>query len=169
MSFTQFIVHGPFAVPPSCKYRYYGYWRIREGAADFWKQEGAQNLRDKKGCYAFGVRAGRGIRLTYVGLTVDQTFGSECFTRHKVREHYNPALRKKKKGTALLYFVVAPKGKTPTSRIPQVETFLIQTCVANGVTVTNQRKRGPMHGASRVSRPKPKAVRLHQRQGFARR
>jgi hypothetical protein len=142
MSFTQFLVHGPIAIPAECKYRYYGYWRIREGASQFWKLEDAAKLRDRKGCYVFGVRAGRGIRITYVGLTIKQTFGTECFTRHKVKNHYNVGLRKRKNGTAVMFFVVAPKGKTPSLRIPQVETFLIQSCVANGVSVTNERKRG---------------------------
>jgi len=144
MSFTQFTVYGPYPIPLSCRYRFHGYWRVREGARSFWADAEAKALQDRKGCYAFGVRTGGGITLTYVGLTVVQTFGKECFTKHKVSEHYNPALRrrKRKKGTPVLYFVVAPRGKTPSLRIPQVESFLIQTCVTNGIEVTNQRKRG---------------------------
>lgn len=141
MSFTQFTVHGPIAIPAECKYRYYGYWRIREGASQFWNLDEAADLKDRKGCYVFGVRAGKGIRISYVGLTV-ANFKQECFTRHKVQSHYNPSLRKRKNGTPIMYFVVAPRGKTPSLRIPQLESFLIQACVANGMKVTNQRKRG---------------------------
>lgn len=71
MSFTQFTVHGPYAVPPSCLYKYYGYWQIVKGAVSFWTDSGAKALEHRKGCYAFGIKAGRSIRLIYVGLTVD--------------------------------------------------------------------------------------------------
>jgi hypothetical protein len=137
MGATQFTVEGPFDVPSSLR----GATKhISAGCNAFWKQHPA--LAPRKGCYAFGIRSGGGIRLTYVGLTTRQSFKGECFARHKVEDHYNPELKLQAHGTPVLFLIVAPQVKTPKRRISELETFLINTCVANGIHLTNKRKRG---------------------------
>lgn len=152
MSFTTFDVHGPYPVP---WHHYYRKRHITERCPEFWTDE-TKRLHSKLGCYAFGIRAGRGIRLTYIGLTTRQTFSKECFTKHKVRAHYDRALKSVKRGTPVLLFLTARNARrTPKNRIAELETFLIQTCLAKGVKLTNIRKRG--HIACGIAGVTPKA------------
>lgn len=139
---TRFTVHGPFRIP------YVGTGNRRHvvrSCPDFWVDQETSVLKNRKGCYAFGIRHGSATRLYYVGLAAKQVFSKECFTHHKVDEHYNPVLKKRPNGTPVLYLVAAPPVKPPVNRIDDLESFLIQTAVANHQPLTNKRKRGRRH------------------------
>jgi hypothetical protein len=76
---AEFEVHGPFEVPV---YQGKNGWIVRteEGVA-FFKTHATYKAR--RGCYLFGMRAGRGVTPTYVGKAT-KTFGQECFTADKL-------------------------------------------------------------------------------------
>ena len=138
MVHTSFEVHGPFSIPTE---QVGVGWKVRTGCPDFWKDPSARKLAGRRGCYVFGMRAAKGIRLSYVGRTTRQTFDKECFTIHKTGEHYNPALNAVEKGTPVLFLIAAPKtkGKPNGRRIADLEDFLIQTATGNGTELTNIR------------------------------
>lgn len=136
---TRFTVYGPIEIPTTGT----GQSRhVVRYCRAFWKDTEAAPLRNRKGCYAFGIKHGESIKLFYVGLAAKQSFEQECFTQHKVQDHYNPALRKRRNGKPVMFLVVAPNVKPPTSRIDDLESFLIQTAVANNAPLSNKRKRG---------------------------
>jgi len=118
---TMFQVKGPFNVPihksSSSKL-------VAEDITLFWSV--ARSLKNKKGCYVFAIRAGKGITPLYVGKTTN-SFEKECFTDHKIK-HYNYALADYSKGTPIMFFVEyqAKQGKVNSSDISDLEDFLIQ-------------------------------------------
>ena len=93
----------------------------------FWKEldEAHPGLSSARGCYVFGIRAGRGILPWYVGKTCKQSFKGECFELHKLR-HYDDAISDKKRGTPLLYLVarMTKSGRFATSAPPNEVRFL---------------------------------------------
>jgi hypothetical protein len=79
----KFTVHGPFRVPKTQSGIIDSSPRARR---EFWQ---AANLDEKLslacGCYVFAIRAGKGMKPWYVGLTHRQSFERECFTPHKYK------------------------------------------------------------------------------------
>ena len=97
----EFTVHGPFKLP-----RQKGLIDRRPRAKRaFWeavdKDEDA--LASACGCYVYVVRAGKGMKPWYVGLTHKQTFRKECLTHHKINI-YNDAIANRK-GNPMLFLL----------------------------------------------------------------
>jgi hypothetical protein len=102
---ATFKVSGPFKIPVNGTYGRY----IETGCPDFWNST-TNYLAKERGCYLFAIRASRGFRPVYVGKTLN-SFQKECFTHHKIADHYTPALANTGKGTPVLFFVVLSKKK----------------------------------------------------------
>jgi len=97
-------------------------------------------LAKAKGCYVFGVRAGKGITPVYVGRAT-KSFGQECFTLHKL-EKYNRGLLDYVKGTPVIFLVVLRirKGATNLKAISELEYYLIQIAFNRNENLLNERR-----------------------------
>jgi len=129
-------VHGPFEIPTVKK----GKKRLisRHLTRDFWdKIEGPSDLRDRKGCYLFAMRAGKGTRPWYVGMTTAR-FRSECFQDHK-RKHFESVLEEYQRATPVMFFVVLePRpGRQPTDEISEMEDYLISVALKKNPELCN--------------------------------
>ena len=124
---------GPYVVPTANGQRakYVDQRKLRE----FWTDNA--DIANRRGCYIFGIRTGRGTTPLYIGKATKQ-FRTEVFTPHKM-EKYQRALSDCTKGTPVLYFVAAPTGKgAPNLKaIHELEEFLIQTAVARNADLLN--------------------------------
>lgn len=131
---ATFRVRGPFLIP--CKGKYNRF--IQSACPDFWKQPETSILAKERGCYVFAIRAARGFRPIYVGKT-KKSFEKECFTYHKIADHYQPALGDMGKGTPVLFLLTLGRGKGPINNraIAQLEAFLIQNAVAKNPHLSN--------------------------------
>lgn len=105
---------------------------------DFWNDVAE---RDKRGCYIFALKVGRGFTPYYVGQAAKQPFQAECLTAHKLAFHYCEVLNEKK-GLPYLFFVVQKKhkGKWSRSAIGDVEEHLIAFAAARNPGITNKRR-----------------------------
>lgn len=120
---TQFICHGPYAVPT--KKLNAGRVITNSEIKSFWDQY--SEIAALKGCYVFGMRAGRGVTPLYVGKAT-RSFKQEVFTPHKLK-NYLMALATYRVGTPILFFVVYPPGRRGVvneRHIGELERFLIQ-------------------------------------------
>ncbi len=151
----KFVVWGPFKIRTASR----SHQRYVD-CAGFWESPDLRDLAGCKGCYAFGVRAGRGINLKYIGKAAKTTFRSECFVPHKLGL-YKKAL-KSRNGTPVMFLVVATRprrGAVSTARIDALERFLIQTAVSKGIDLLNERRRGEedwiIGGVVRAERGRP--------------
>ena len=130
-----FTVAGPLDIP------YYqgksGRTITDENVEAFWKQHEAHAL--KRGCYVFGIRAGKGYTPAYVGQATN-TFKQEVFSSHKLTR-YQQVLADYGKGTPVLFFLVAPvkRGKPNKALIGDLEDYLIQTAVSANPDLMNIR------------------------------
>ncbi len=118
---TNFSVSGPYKVPT---YRGNGGRTITdENVRQFWDKH--EVFGASRGCYVFGIRAGRGLTPGYVGKAT-KSFRQETFAHHKLTR-YQQFLIEYKRGTPVIFFVVAPKKKgVPNGkRIVQLESFLL--------------------------------------------
>jgi hypothetical protein len=108
-----------------------------EDLGDWWDDVERLDLADKRGCYVFGMRQGRGTLPVYVGMTSSQTFRSECFNARNVKE-LNKLLAHR--GTLIL-FLVAPvgRGRTGKNTIKDVERHLIEVAVRRNPDLLNRR------------------------------
>jgi hypothetical protein len=127
-----FSVEGPFQVPT-----YDGkVARVidEDSFSRFWERI---EIADDRGCYVFGIRAGRGIKPIYVGRAT-KTFRQEVFTSHKLWK-YQQCLADTKKGIPVMFFVVSPssRGKPNVKVIKELEDFLIQTAVSKNPDLLN--------------------------------
>jgi len=119
---TVFTVEGPFKVPV---YVGKGSRTIdEENLWQFWEK--IPSLAEKRGCYAFGIRAAKGSTPGWVGKAT-KNFRQEVFSPHKLAK-YQRFLADYRKGTPILFFLVAPlkKGAPNVSHINDLESFLIQ-------------------------------------------
>lgn len=130
---TLFSVHGPLVVP--CYAANAGRSITRDNVREFWTQNDA--IRSQRGCYVFGMRAGRGFTPAYVGKAT-RTFGGEVFAPHKLA-YYHQVLAEYKRGTPVLFLVTAPKkrGIPNNSHVGELEAFLIQTALAANPHIMN--------------------------------
>lgn len=131
---ATFRVRGPFKIPVKGKQHPY----IESGSPDFWEQPEAGRFAKGRGCYLFAIRAAKGFRPIYVGRT-KKSFEKECFTYHKIADHYQPALADTGKGTPVMFLITLEGGKGPINKraIAQLETFLIQNAVAKNPYLSN--------------------------------
>jgi hypothetical protein len=109
----QYTIHGPFRV-----HKHKGLVDQRKQAKrNFWEEveEVERGLPSACGCYLFAIKAAKGIRPWYVGLTRKKTFENECFATHKINI-YNQALTGRK-GTPLLFLIARRTGKGKFSRL----------------------------------------------------
>lgn len=120
-----FTIEGPFDVP------YYqgkaGRTITDDNVREFWEDN--EDLAEGRGCYVFGIRAGKGYTPAYVGKAT-RSFKQETFAHHKLTR-YQQFLADYQRGTPILFFVVAPKkrGTPNSSHIQELEAFLIQTAL----------------------------------------
>ena len=132
-----FTVHGPFELP----------YEARKGGRtlvfdEFWETGSAADyLAKERGCYVFGVRAGRGLKPLYVGKAT-KTFKQETFNPSN-RQKYHNGFSEYGKGTPVMFFVVHPpqKGRTNAREISAIEDFLIQAGVARNPNLQNVKGR----------------------------
>ena len=117
----------------------------------FW--EANHDLVHHRGCYVFGMRAGRGMTPAYVGKA-GKTFRQEVFADNKLKR-YQRLLADYRRGTPVLFFVVAPRrrGAPNSAHIGQLERFLIQSAVlANPDLLNVQNTKADEWGISGVVR-----------------
>ena len=130
---TTFSVEGPFEVPlyqgKACR------TITDENVKSFWTANHA--VAKRRGCYVFGIRAGKGWTPGYVGKAT-KSFKQEAFAHHKLTR-YQQFLADYQKGTPVLFFVVLPikKGKANAAHIGDLERFLIQTGMAANPELLN--------------------------------
>jgi hypothetical protein len=155
---TTFTVEGPLAVPFTRKK---GGRVISSNDADkFWHKY--KYLANCRGCYVFGVKAGRGSTPGYVGKA-SKTFRQEIFTEHK-RNRYIEHLAEYRKGAPVLFFLKAPsrRGKPNIKHIGELERFLIRLARAANPNLKNERLRQEedwrIAGMVRSGKGKPRAA-----------
>lgn len=124
-------VEGPFEVPFEVGAK--GTKFISKPDDDFW--EIAVGLNKQKGCYLFGIRAGRGIVPYYIGKAT-KSFRQEIFTAHKLQK-YNHAMSDYSKGTPVMFFVVQQKGNWSAAEIGEIEKFLIPLAYLKNESLKN--------------------------------
>ncbi len=130
---TTFLVEGPLNVP------YYqgkaGRTITDDDIKTFWLKH--EVISKGRGCYVFGIRAGKGLTPGYVGKAT-KSFKQETFAPHKLTR-YQQFLADYQKGTPVLFFVTAPKkkGAPNSAHIRQLETFLIQVALASNPELLN--------------------------------
>ena len=130
---TNFVVHGPLEVP---RHRGKGGWTIiQDNVAQFWEDN--PSLRFGRGCYVFGIQAGKGFTPGYVGQA-KATFKQEVFSSDKIMK-YQQFLANYKKGTPVLFFVAAPKkrGAPNVNHIKDLEDYLITIGVTANPSLLN--------------------------------
>lgn len=120
---TIFTVDGPRMV--LCYQGKAGRTITDDNVREFWEQN--KDIADARGCYVFGIRAGKGLTPAYVGKAT-KSFKQEVFAHHKLTR-YQQFLADYQKGTPILFFIVAPtkRGATNQTHISELEQFLIQT------------------------------------------
>jgi hypothetical protein len=130
---TTFSVEGPFEV--AVYQGKAGRTITDENVKTFWADN--QVLAKRRGCYVFGIRAGKGWTPGYVGKAT-KSFKQEVFAHHKLTR-YQQFLADYQKGTPVLFFVVLPvkKGKANAAHIGDLERFLIQTGMAANSDLLN--------------------------------
>jgi hypothetical protein len=107
---------------------------------DFWsKSADVYSLAEEKGCYVFAIRSGRGVTPVYVGKAT-KSFKQEIFNATN-RNKYHDGFKEFAKGTPLIYFVVRPTRRGPTSykEIEEIENFFIQAGVTKNPKLQNVR------------------------------
>lgn len=130
---TLFLVEGPYEIP------YYqgkaGRVILDDNVKAFWKQHGT--IAGQRGCYVFGIRAGKGYTPGYVGKAT-KSFKQESFSSHKLMR-YQQFLADYQKGTPVMFFVLAPakKGAPNAKHIGELEDFLIQIAIAANPDLLN--------------------------------
>jgi hypothetical protein len=128
-----FIAAGPFDVP--LQQRIKRAKLIDRAAARTLTSQSDGFLRH--GCYVFGVRAGRGARPIYVGMTKSQNLITEAFNDknvNRVNEYIN-----RQKGNPVLYIVYqkAGRGNPAKNCHPEIEEFLVTRCAKRNPKLIN--------------------------------
>jgi hypothetical protein len=128
-------IHGPIKVP------FYtgkgGRTITDDNIEDFW--ESNPKFAHRKGCYVFGIRAGKGNTPGYVGKAT-KSFKQEVFTGHKL-SRYHQFLVDYAKGTPVFFFLAAPvkKGKPNDKKISAIERYLISLGITANEDLLNER------------------------------
>jgi hypothetical protein len=70
-------------------------------------------------------------------------FKAECFTQHKIAQHYAPSLAQTGRGTPMVFLVAIDdkRGKPNKSIIHDLETFLIQNAAKKNPDLSNIQNR----------------------------
>lgn len=130
---TTFTVSGPYEMRVTKAKA--GRKITRDNIDEFWSDHPSVGAR--RGCYVFGIRAGKGMTPGYVGKAT-KSFKQEIFEPHKLNK-YHEVLVDYLKGTAVFFFIELPvkQGKPNASHIGELEKFLIQTGVAVNPDLVN--------------------------------
>jgi hypothetical protein len=106
----------------------------------FWNKPAAKAIAAKQGCYVFALRAAKGFCPWYVGKAT-RSFAQEALHTHQLN-HYNAVLFDGRKGTPVLYFVAPSDNlkKVPEDVCDEIETYLIQSSLAENPEIRNQQK-----------------------------
>ena len=124
-----FETYGPYVVPKK-KTATGGYVLSldKNSLASFWKKvnKDKDRLSKGRGCYVFGVRAGRGIRPWYVGQS-RRPFDKECFASDK-QNTYQDVMTRIKTGNAVLFLVakVGPISRSLSQSLPTKEADFVE-------------------------------------------
>ena len=132
---ARFHVYGPFAVP---FYKGKGSRTVTpDDAKEFWKKH--PEFASRRGCYVFGIRAGKGMRPGYVGMAT-RSFKGEVFQPHKLTR-YQQFFADYDGATPIMFFLAVPrlKGAPKRSQIRDLERFLIEVGVAANSGLLNKR------------------------------
>jgi hypothetical protein len=130
---------------------------LKDNINEFWEKN--KDLGERRGCYVFGMRSGKGLTPAYVGKAT-KSFKGEVFSYHKLTR-YHQVLADYQKGTPILFFVVAPqrRGAPNLKYVAQLEKFLIQVGVAANPYLLNERSTKPeewgIAGVLRSGKGKP--------------
>lgn len=95
-----------------------------------------------RGCYVFALKRGQGFTPFYVGKAAEQSFKSECFSPHKLGDHYNKILFEEDRGLPYLFLVTQKrngKGRWATKAIDGLENDLIAIAAACNPKLSNKR------------------------------
>jgi hypothetical protein len=138
MAYAFFDVAGPYEIPVTKLARAK---HIETGCREFWRRH--VDIQDRKGCYIFAIKAGKGYTPIYVGKAT-KSFHQECFAVHKTGDHYNRALANMGRGTPVMTFLVAEKrrGKVNARSVEDLETTLIRWARDKNPHLSNKAKRG---------------------------
>ena len=119
---ARFSVYGPFEVP--CEQGPGGRSVTEENVREFWMKH--RKYRGRRGCYVFGMRAGKGLAPGYVGKAT-RSFEREVFTDHKLLR-YQRFMAQYAKGTPVIFLLSSPeqRGKPNRNEIGKVEAYLIE-------------------------------------------
>jgi hypothetical protein len=130
---TVFSVEGPFEVP--FYQGHAGRTITDDNVRTFWFKN--PDLGGRRGCYVFGIRAGKGWTPGYVGRAT-KSFKQEVFAHHKLTR-YQQFLVDYARGTPVLFLVTLPKkkGAPNASHIRELEDFLIQAGLAANADLLN--------------------------------
>lgn len=120
---TIFTVDGPREVP--CNQGRAARTITDENVYEFWDRN--VDVAEERGCYVFGIRAGKGLTPAYVGKA-SGSFRREAFAHHKLTR-YQQFLADYQRGTPVMFFILAPtkRGAPNRTHIAGLEKFLIQT------------------------------------------
>lgn len=128
-------VRGPFDIPFEGR----ATKRIsKDRVGAFWEYLETRELANKHGCYIFALRAAKGFMPWYVGKAC-RPLVDEVFTADKL-EKYNDLLWDGRKGTPVMFFVVAEKTgkhKLPQRTVDDLEQTLIQAAVYRNPEIVN--------------------------------
>ena len=130
---TSYKVHEPLEI--SCEKTKSGRALVFE---DFWSRHSkAGELADKRGCYVFALRTGRGLKPLYVGKAL-KSFQKETFAATNLKRFQN-GFASCGKGTPVVFFVAHPgdNGRLDAREIEQVEEYLIQVGAAKNPELEN--------------------------------
>ena len=129
-----FRINGPFSIPVSR--REAGREVDLSSLSEFWDLIGPDRAL-ARGCYAFGIKTGRGVTPIYVGKAT-KTFRQECFALHKLR-NVNSALLDYKRGRPVLFLAALDQrqGAPNLRAIKKLEIFLIQNALARNPNLLN--------------------------------
>lgn len=99
--------------------------------------------KERRGCYVFGRRAGKGFTPGYVGKAT-KSLGQEVFAHHKL-SRYQQFLVDYGKGTPVLFFIMPPvkQGKPNSSLMGKIERYLINLGFTANSKLLNQQYTKP--------------------------
>ena len=130
---SEFTVEGPYNIPIE---KHPGGRTIPKDLGSFWTLTG--NLGERRGCYVFAFRVGKGYKPVYVGKAT-KGFEQECFAHHKIASHYYPALHRLANRPPVMFFICQEvrKGKPNESEIRDIESFLTKLAAAKNPDLSN--------------------------------
>ena len=138
MNSVRFIVNGPFVVEKKkAGTRHNNSWIIDEDKITTFKANAKHKIfSEKKGCYIFAVKAGKGSVPIYVGRS-NKNLLFEAFSCDKIRK-VNKYLEDCSRAKILIYFIVIEGSGN--KNIDDCESYLIDLAKNANPDLVNQRK-----------------------------